>query len=198
MPDHGGVGDALVKRLRKLGVEVLAIDGAARRRGARATARGLDGGRSDPRRVLAARARRRGRRSRSSTRPTGARRCACGSSCSPSPCASSDQVEGQARSWSPPPGSAAATATTPPARTSVLGGAVTGFTKALARERPDALVKAVDFAAGAQDRRRWPTSLIEETLRDPGAVEIGHADGLRWTRRRSIERRRPRPTRRAR
>ena len=27
-----------------------------------------------------------------------------------------------------------------------MGGAVTGFTKALAREREDALVKAVDFA----------------------------------------------------
>ena len=29
-----------------------------------------------------------------------------------------------------------------------LGGAVTGFAKAYRRERPDALVKAVDFAVG--------------------------------------------------
>jgi malonyl CoA-acyl carrier protein transacylase len=62
----------------------------------------------------------------------------------------------------------------------VLGGAVTGFTKAFARERPDALVKAVDFPV---DRRTAALAdvLIEETLKDPGAVEIGHADELRWT-----------------
>ena len=33
-----------------------------------------------------------------------------------------------------------------------MGGAVTGFTKAYKRERPDALVKAVDFADGASPR----------------------------------------------
>ena len=41
-------------------------------------------------------------------------------------------------------------------------------------------VKAVDFEAA-----RRPTEiadlLIEETLRDPGAIEIGYQDGLRWT-----------------
>ena len=61
-----------------------------------------------------------------------------------------------------------------------LGGAVTGFTKTYKRERLDALVKAVDFEA-----ERKPSEiaelLIEETLRDPGAVEIGYKDGLRWT-----------------
>jgi NAD(P)-dependent dehydrogenase (short-subunit alcohol dehydrogenase family) len=61
-----------------------------------------------------------------------------------------------------------------------LGGAVTGFAKAFARERPDALVKAVDV--GPADT---PTDvadlLVAETLHDPGAVEVGHADGLRWT-----------------
>ena len=36
-------------------------------------------------------------------------------------------------------------------------------------------MKAVDFEAGAQDRRASPTLLVEETLRDPGAVEVGHA-----------------------
>ena len=48
-----------------------------------------------------------------------------------------------------------------------LGGAVVGFTKTYKRERPDALVKAVDFEA-----ERKPAEvaeiLIEETLRDPG------------------------------
>jgi acyl transferase domain-containing protein len=61
-----------------------------------------------------------------------------------------------------------------------LGGAVTGFSKTYKRERPDALVKAVDFEA---DREPSDVAelLIEETLRDPGAVEIGYKDGLRWT-----------------
>jgi acyl transferase domain-containing protein/NAD(P)-dependent dehydrogenase (short-subunit alcohol dehydrogenase family) len=61
-----------------------------------------------------------------------------------------------------------------------LGGAVVGFTKTYKRERVDALVKAVDFEAG-----RKPSEvaglLIEETFRDPGAVEIGYKAGLRWT-----------------
>ena len=63
---------------------------------------------------------------------------------------------------------------------SALGGGVVGFTKAYKRERMDALVKAVDFEA-----ERKPSEiadiLIEETLRDPGAIEIGYKDGLRWT-----------------
>jgi len=61
-----------------------------------------------------------------------------------------------------------------------LGGAVTGFAKAYKRERPDALVKAVDF-----ESRSAPAEiadlLLEETLCDPGAIEIGYADGERWT-----------------
>ncbi|GII05555.1 type I polyketide synthase [Planobispora takensis] len=61
-----------------------------------------------------------------------------------------------------------------------LGGAVTGFTKAYARELPGTLVKAVDFPAGRRTAA-LADALIEETLRDPGCVEVGHADGLRWT-----------------
>jgi acyl transferase domain-containing protein/NAD(P)-dependent dehydrogenase (short-subunit alcohol dehydrogenase family) len=64
--------------------------------------------------------------------------------------------------------------------TAPLGGAVAGFTKTYKRERMDALVKVLDFEA-----ERKPTEvadlLIEETLRDPGAVEIGYKEGLRWT-----------------
>ncbi len=61
-----------------------------------------------------------------------------------------------------------------------LGGAVTGFTKTYKRERLDALVKAVDFEA---DRKTSEVAelLIEETLRDPGVVEVGYKGGLRWT-----------------
>ena len=61
-----------------------------------------------------------------------------------------------------------------------LGGAVAGFTKTYKRERLDALVKVVDFEA---ERKQSEVAdiLIAETLRDPGAVEIGYKEGLRWT-----------------
>ncbi len=61
-----------------------------------------------------------------------------------------------------------------------LGGAVTGFTKTYKRERPDALVKAVDFEPFA-NAREIAAGLIAETLHDPGAVEVGYKAGLRWT-----------------
>ena len=61
-----------------------------------------------------------------------------------------------------------------------LGGAVTGFTKTYKRERADALVKAVDFEATGTPAE-VADLLIEETLRDPGAVEIGYQQGERWT-----------------
>jgi NAD(P)-dependent dehydrogenase (short-subunit alcohol dehydrogenase family) len=61
-----------------------------------------------------------------------------------------------------------------------LGGAVTGFAKAFARERPEALVKAVDVEPTAAPAD-VAELLVAETLRDTGAVEVGHADDLRWT-----------------
>jgi len=64
--------------------------------------------------------------------------------------------------------------------TAPLGGAVVGFTKAYKRERMDALVKAVDFEA-EQKPSEAADILIEETMRDPGAIEIGYKEGLRWT-----------------
>ncbi len=62
--------------------------------------------------------------------------------------------------------------------TAALGGAVCGFTKTYKRERPEALVKVVDFGTGAGPDE-VAGLLLAETLRDPGAVELGHADGLR-------------------
>ena len=64
--------------------------------------------------------------------------------------------------------------------TAPLGGAVVGFTKAYKRECMEALVKAVDFepACAASELAQ---ALIEETLCDPGAMEIGYKDGQRWT-----------------
>ncbi len=62
---------------------------------------------------------------------------------------------------------------------SVLGGAVTGFTKSYKKERPDALVKAVDLPV-SRKTSAIADLLVEETLRDPGCVEIGRVDGLRF------------------
>ncbi|MBN1570600.1 MAG: SDR family NAD(P)-dependent oxidoreductase, partial [Acidobacteria bacterium] len=64
--------------------------------------------------------------------------------------------------------------------TDPLGGAVTGFTKAFKREKAKATVKAVDFEP-SRKTSALADLLIEETLRDPGAVEIGYRDGQRWT-----------------
>jgi 3-oxoacyl-(acyl-carrier-protein) synthase/NAD(P)-dependent dehydrogenase (short-subunit alcohol dehydrogenase family)/acyl carrier protein len=61
-----------------------------------------------------------------------------------------------------------------------VGGAVTGFTKTLRRERPDLLGKAVDFEDNAS-AEMIARALLDETERDPGAVEIGYAAGLRVT-----------------
>ncbi len=64
--------------------------------------------------------------------------------------------------------------------TAPLGGAVTGFTKTFKRERTDATVKAVDFEPG-RNPEEIADALIAETLCDPGAVEIGYKNDLRWT-----------------
>ncbi len=63
--------------------------------------------------------------------------------------------------------------------TSPMGGAVTGFTKSYKKERPDALVKAVDLPA-SRKTAALADVLIEETLRDPGSVEVGREGDLRW------------------
>jgi NAD(P)-dependent dehydrogenase (short-subunit alcohol dehydrogenase family) len=61
-----------------------------------------------------------------------------------------------------------------------MGGGVTGFTKTYKREKPESLVKAVDFAP-SRKTAALADVLIAETLRDPGAVEIGAEGELRWT-----------------
>ncbi|MGZ4770916.1 MAG: beta-ketoacyl synthase N-terminal-like domain-containing protein, partial [Ilumatobacteraceae bacterium] len=68
----------------------------------------------------------------------------------------------------------------PDGATAPMGGAVTGFTKAYARERADALVKSVDFAVG-DDATMIAEQLVAETLSDPGTTEIGHAGDQRWS-----------------
>jgi NAD(P)-dependent dehydrogenase (short-subunit alcohol dehydrogenase family)/acyl carrier protein len=61
-----------------------------------------------------------------------------------------------------------------------VGGAVVGFVKTYKRERTEALVKAVDFEAN-RDASEIANLLIEETMRDPGAVEIGYTGEQRWS-----------------
>ena len=61
-----------------------------------------------------------------------------------------------------------------------LGGAVVGFTKTYKRERPEALVKAVDFETN-RTAAEIADLLLDETLRDPGAVEVGYTGSQRWT-----------------
>ncbi len=63
--------------------------------------------------------------------------------------------------------------------TAPLGGTVVGFAKSYKRERADVLVKAVDFPA-SRKTAALADALIAETLSDPGCVEIGHLDDLRW------------------
>ncbi|NPV56113.1 MAG: SDR family oxidoreductase, partial [Anaerolineae bacterium] len=60
-----------------------------------------------------------------------------------------------------------------------IGGAVSGFAKALAMERAQSLVKVVDFEPAAQPAA-VAASLVEETLSDPGVVEVGWRDHLRF------------------
>jgi NAD(P)-dependent dehydrogenase (short-subunit alcohol dehydrogenase family) len=60
-----------------------------------------------------------------------------------------------------------------------LGGATSGFAKALAREREKAFVKIVDFETTASPAL-IATRLIDETLQDPGALEIGWQNDLRY------------------
>ena len=62
---------------------------------------------------------------------------------------------------------------------SPMGGAVAGFSKTYKRERPDAFVKVVDFEA-ERNPSEVAEMLVAETLRDPGAIEIGYKGGLRW------------------
>ena len=69
---------------------------------------------------------------------------------------------------------------TPEGATAPLGGAVAGFTKSYKRERGEALVKVVDFAPGVP-AAEVAEALVAEALADPGVVEVGRHDDLRWT-----------------
>ncbi len=61
-----------------------------------------------------------------------------------------------------------------------LGGGVAGFTKAFKREKGESLVKVIDFEPSRKTSAP-ADQLIDETLRDPGAVEIGYSQERRWT-----------------
>jgi NAD(P)-dependent dehydrogenase (short-subunit alcohol dehydrogenase family) len=61
-----------------------------------------------------------------------------------------------------------------------MGGAVSGFTKAIALERPDSFAKVVDFAIDAP-AATIAGLLIDETLADPGVVEVGWEEDRRFS-----------------
>ena len=58
-------------------------------------------------------------------------------------------------------------------------GAVSGFTKAFAREREKAVVKVVDFAPH-EALEQIAARLLQEVGRDPGAVEVGYQRDTRY------------------
>ena len=70
--------------------------------------------------------------------------------------------------------------------TAPLGGAVIGFTKAynieqgMRRNGKGVMVKAVDFEVSRKTVEP-ADQLIAETLSDPGIVEVGYYEGLRYT-----------------
>ena len=61
-----------------------------------------------------------------------------------------------------------------------LGGSVTGFTKAYKRERPEVLVKTVDFEV-SRKTAVFADQLLAETTSDPGCVEVGYWRNGRYT-----------------
>ncbi len=63
--------------------------------------------------------------------------------------------------------------------TNSLGGLISGFTKALRRERQGQLAKVVDFE-GVASPQEIAGQLIDETLADSSSVEIGYEGGLRF------------------
>ena len=62
----------------------------------------------------------------------------------------------------------------------ISGGFIAGFAKAVSRERPNALVKVVDFELNASDSQ-IAARLLEETLADPSVVEIGWEGDQRFS-----------------
>jgi len=61
-----------------------------------------------------------------------------------------------------------------------VSGAVSGFTKAISLERPEQFAKVVDFQADEKPSLE-AARLIEETLRDPGIVEVGYEGDHRYS-----------------
>jgi len=68
----------------------------------------------------------------------------------------------------------------PDGATAPMGGGVVGLAKSFKRERPETLVKAVDFG-DSRKTAALADVLIAETLADPGAVEIGYHEERRHT-----------------
>ena len=180
MPDKGGVAEALTEQLQAMGVEVLRIDGAP---DADALANRLRTGWPPVRCTESTGCPRWTTRETSAiwTWPPGTKPCGCASNRFTPPCAlSTSRLRSRARSWSRRRGSAGSTATTRPERSRrwaarwraspkpTSGSGRTPWSKP-SISKPDGTASEV------------AEILIEETLRDPGAVEIGYKGGQRWT-----------------
>jgi acyl transferase domain-containing protein/acyl carrier protein len=178
--DEGGVGKALITRLEKMGVEVLLLDGAPDRSELAATIQkwkaagpvqgvfwlpALD--KEDPVGSMSLEDWREANRLRVKLLYTTMRELY-------------DHVDG--------PGTFLVSATRLGGKhgydeagaVAPLGGAVCGFTKAFKKEKPEALVKVVDFES-SRKTAAYADRLIDETQTDPGVVEVGYKAGLRWT-----------------
>ena len=178
MPDQrrrrGGAGGAAGQARRRGAV---ARPGARRRRG-RGAARRMVGDRPDRGRLLAARARRGGPARRAGARRGRARRCASASSCSPSrmralPTRAAFLVSGTRLGGRHGYDARRRDVSAGRRRHRLHQGA--GPRAAPTRSSRRSTSRPARHAAALADL------LVEETLRDPGAVEIGHADELRWS-----------------
>ena len=177
MRDEGGVGDALVDRgWTRLGVDRPGVDPGHRRPSDCSSSSRLARRRRHRRRVLARRARRRGPASTRSTSPAGARPCAAGSAPLRRRCAGSTTQPVPRRGH-------------PARRLPRLRRRRRHRADGRRGHRVRQVVQAGAARRAGQGRRlpgraarrpRSPTCSIDETLRDPGCVEVGHADGRRW------------------
>ena len=62
---------------------------------------------------------------------------------------------------------------------SCVAGGISGFTKALSKELPQALCKVVDFDQDS-DGPSVAAALLAEVENDPAAIEVGYSGGARW------------------
>ena len=179
MPDNGGVADELIARLHERGVETFVVDGAPPADDLTSALGRLRRRWTGERRLLA-RGARRGEPHRGDGPRGVARSAARSRQALVHDAARLPRRRPRRRSSSPARASAASTATTTTARSRRSAERSRGSPRRMPASSRRVLVKAVDVAADAAPGT-IAAQLVAETLSDPGAVEIGHRDGQRWT-----------------